>query len=155
MAELKAFREFRQREVAELDQIGDEAGSSRVNGEVVRSVNGTRVERGEARARAREAAEAAAAEEMDVQEPGQVDESSPLVLPTPVDRLVELAGGVDLSEWALASEKLLLEPRHASVRANTATREEGGHTPPNAVDFGWHATRGADRNADLNGVCYS
>jgi hypothetical protein len=155
VAELRAFQSFRKSEMAELDRIRQEGSDSRVvDGEVVQPAQSTRLERGEARAERAAAAEAMT-EAPDAQETGPVDESRPLVLPTPVDRLVELAGGVDLSEWTLASEKLLLEPRHASVRANTAAREEGGHTPPNAVDFGWHATRGADRNADAGGVCYS
>ena len=86
----------------------------------------------------------------------RLSEERPLILETPSDRLKELAGGeIDLEKWADASEALVLEPRHASVRSTTAAREEGVHKPPVSVDFGWHATRGADRNCDLNGVCYS
>jgi len=88
-------------------------------------------------------------EEMDVEQP------RPLVIDTPIERLKQMASGVDLSEWAFASERLVLEPRHSSTRASTAAREVGTHMAPTGVDFGWHSTRGADRNCDINGVAYS
>ena len=129
-------------EARELDAVMREAGGPLVNGEVVVSGSGpSRDERAANRA-ARSDADAAPA----------VAESRPLVLPTPTDELAMVSGEASLGAWAEAAEETL---KGSGFGAQTNAREGGEHTPPLAVDFGWHATRGADRNCDVNGVAYS
>ena len=73
-----------------------------------------------------------------------------VVIETPVERLQQRLGYSHdgLKQWAERAEAMLSRCKSRVAK----TQREGGAL---AMDFGWHANRGADRNAARHGVAYS